>query len=147
MGLGSGSSGTALPPHHGHHAHHPASYLMNGHEKEFKGLNAFEKYKSGSSPYGKHDLHSDEEDERVDIMDDDDEDALTSSSANGHVSSQPAGDDFHHKLFPFDANSKQTSAEAKSKPGKCPATCSLLIVRSGPEERESIREQSAHTRA
>ena len=134
MGLGSGASGTALPPHHGHHAHHPGSYLLNGHDKEFKGLNAFEKYKSSSSPYGKHDTHSDDEDERVDIMDDDD-DAMTSSSTNGHVSnSQGSGEanDFHHKLFAFDA-SKQTSADAKGKPGKSnghvltdPFKCALM---------------------
>lgn len=114
MGLGN-SSGTTLPPHHGHHAHHPQSYLLNGHDKEFKGLNAFEKYKS-SSPYGKND--SDDDDERVDIMDDED-DAMTSSSVNGHVSnSQGSGEtnDFHHKLFGFET-SKQTSADSKGKPG------------------------------
>lgn len=150
MGLGSGSSGTALPPHHGHHAHHhggSGGYLLNGHEKEFKGLNAFEKYKSGASPYGKlhggshhhqQEMASDDEDERVDIMDDDDDDALTSnsSSANGHhphhpqhqsqqqhhhhhLNSHPSAADFHHKLFAnFDAANKQTSADGKNKPGK-----------------------------
>ena len=118
MGLSSNASGTALPPHHGHHTHQ--SYLLNGHDKEFKGLNAFEKYKS-NSPYGKND--SDDEDERVDIMDEDD-DAMTSSSVNGHGNSQAAGggggggeaNDFHHKLFGFDTN-KQPSADLKGKPG------------------------------
>jgi len=129
MGLGSNASGSAPPPHHGHHAHHPQSYLLNGHDKEFKGLNAFEKYKSSSSPYGRADTHSDEEDERVDIMDDDD-DALT-SSPNGHLNrNQGSGEanDFHHKLFGFDTI-KQTSADAKGKPGKrAMATCLRFIL-------------------
>lgn len=133
MGLGGGNStGTALPPHHGHHPHHhphhpslqPPSYLLNGHDKEFK--NAFEKYKScSSSPtYGsKHmDTHSEDEDERVDIMDDDD-DAMTSSSLNGGGTSggtlggQNGNEaDFHHKLFGLD-HTKQTSVDLKSKSG------------------------------
>ena len=126
MGLGSNAStGTALPPHHGHHPHHqPQSYLLNGHDKEFKGLNAFDKYKScSSSPtYGKHmDTHSEDEDERVDIMDDDD-DVMTSSSLNGPVNNNShngsESNDFHHKLFGLD-HTKQTSVDQKNKSGKC----------------------------
>lgn len=131
IGMGNNSSGTSLPPshhHHGHHHHahhHAASYLLNGHDKEFRGLNAFEKYKNNnnanSSPYGKHDQHSDDEDERVDIMDDDDDDARTSSSANGgHIGNSQSGsmvdvNDFHQKLFGFDPHKPTSAIDTKGK--------------------------------
>ncbi|KAI7688408.1 hypothetical protein SSS_06541 [Sarcoptes scabiei] len=139
--------------HHHHHHHHLASIAAINHhhnsnrhdEKNYKGLtSSLDKYKScsNSSPYagsdgGGHetliDPSSDDEDERVDIMDevDVDDDADFLSKPNGHSISDHSSfnntntshhnninsssnnnglKDFRQKLFEFDPLSSKTSA-------------------------------------
>lgn len=120
MGLGSsGSTSASLSAHHG-----ASNYLLNGHEKEFKGLHAFDRFKScPTSPYSKGaETHSEDEDERVDIMDEDDQSMTPVSSLNGlgngtGHNGTGHSNDFQHKLFGLDS-AKQTSAESKDKSGE-----------------------------
>lgn len=142
--MGMGSSGGSS-----HHSHHASSYLLNGHDKDFKGMYAFDKYKSNSSSptYGgskSNHLEEDDEEERVDIMDDDEDEVTPASSTNGQQAphhsllshGESASQQFHSKLFSFDhtkptsvatAGTDPSSKSGKTRFNKTRALFSLLM--------------------